>query len=120
MYQLQEKNAGEGMCRWVWGLYWGKKWRWSDNDPKNWLPGIIKKTKVSLDEMEEKLLESENISITYNSSLSKLVSIRSTCRAWPFSEDSKTLRVKDYVVDNLIFVSVTDNSKTSLVLTLRV
>ena len=102
------------------GLYWGNKWRWSDNDPKNWLLDIIKKTKVSLDEMEEKLLESENISITYNSSLSKLVSIRSTCRAWPFSEDSKTLRVKDYVVDNLIFVSVTDNSKTSLVLTLRV
>ena len=21
MYQLQEKNAGEGMRRWVWGVY---------------------------------------------------------------------------------------------------
>ena len=78
MYQLQEKNAGEGMYRWVWGLYWCKKW---DDQVVTLQTGFrvllnyfdIEKGDVNLGKIDDKLFEMEDFSMKYNIASSTIV-----------------------------------------------
>ena len=90
MHQLQEKNAGQGMCRSVWGLYWCGSTNWlSDCDSTNLLPRIknyfdIEMGDANLDEIKDKLLGLKDTNMTYNWASSNIVTITSAGSTWNF------------------------------------